>query len=296
MTRPPFSVVLGNASVHADALARLRATVEAGLPPTADDAAADALGMHAFALAADGELIGHARLSAARRIDAVRVVPDWRRRGVGSALLHSLVEQARTLGWSGLEAAGNPAARSLLGNLGFLPAATGADAAPRHQLRLDGPMAVDGLTAAVAASCAVITQARRGLWLYSRALDPGLLDAPEVVAALRRFATARHATSVQVLLQDGTAARSSDAPLLRLAQRLGSTFSFRRVSDPVDTGYPSAYLLSDRGAYYFRPTGHRYDDGETWLQGAARTRQLQREFAQVWERSPLWQEIRPLGI
>ncbi|MEE7545946.1 GNAT family N-acetyltransferase, partial [Xanthomonas sp. Kuri4-1] len=86
------------------------------------------------------------------------------------------------------------------------------------------------------------------------------------------------------------------APLLRLAQRLPSAFQLRLVDDPVDAQYPSAHLVGDGEAYYFRPSGHRYDDGETWLLGAARSRQIEQEFLQVWERSAAWTGHRALGL
>ncbi|HBK46114.1 MAG TPA: hypothetical protein DDZ67_06680 [Xanthomonadaceae bacterium] len=164
------------------------------------------------------------------------------------------------------------------------------------QRRLDGPMAVDDIHAAETATVALIVQARRDLVLYSRALDPGLLDRAPVLEALRRFATARHDKRVRVLLQDAASPQLQAAPLLRLAQRLPSVFRFRRVGDPVDASYPGAYLCNDQGGYYFRPTGSRFDEGETWLEGAARNRQLTLEFAQTWERSASWNDYRALGI
>ncbi|CAD0341132.1 hypothetical protein CFBP8129_27820 [Xanthomonas hortorum pv. gardneri] len=156
-------------------------------------------------------------------------------------------------------------------------------------------MAVENLSAALAATTGLLCAARRQVLIYTRALDPPLFDNAAALDALRRFATARHDKRVHVLVQDTASANASGSALLRLAQRLPSVFRFRAVSDPVDGSYASAYVVGD-DAYYFRPTGHRFDDGETWLSGAARSRQLEREFAQIWERSALWSEPRALGI
>src|SRR3546814_20278955 len=51
--------------------------------------------------------------------------------------------------------------------------------------RIDRPQAIDSSDAAVAATAAIIRQARRSLHVYSRELDPGLPDAPSVPQAMR---------------------------------------------------------------------------------------------------------------
>ncbi len=116
-------------------------------------------------------------------------------------------------------------------------------------------------------------QARRALAIYSRALDPGLWDAPPVMEALRRFATHRTGVQVQILLQDAAAPQHALAPLIGLAQRLPSVFGFREVQDPVDLPYAAAFVANDDHGYYYLPLGHRFD-GEAGLEHAGRARQL----------------------
>ncbi|MBB5675472.1 GNAT family N-acetyltransferase [Xanthomonas arboricola] len=272
----------------------------------ADWDALDPLSLHLALRGEDGQLIGSVRLTADRRIDRLGVLPGWRRRGLADRLLAAAVATAQQRGWPGLQTRVNTDAEAVFARLGFLPdtssdrhpasAATAGDrpGRPLHR-RLDGPMAVDDLRAALAATTGLLCAARRQVLIYTRALDPPLFDNPAVLDALRRFATARHDKRVQVLVQDTAVAGANSSAMLRLAQRLPSVFRFRAVSDPVDASYASAYVVGD-DAYYFRPTGHRFDDGETWLSGAARSRQLEREFAQIWERSALWNEPRALGI
>ena len=148
---------------------------------------------------------------------------------------------------------------------------------------------------AVAVAVAIALAARRGLWIYSRELDPGLFDAPEVVDALRRFGTAGRGNEARFLLQDASVPQRSHAPLLALAQRLPSVFLFREVVDPVDRAYPSAFIANDLGGFYFRGLGHRFD-GEADLDAPGRARQLRTEFDRVWERSRAVSEYRSLGI
>ncbi|MCF5955754.1 GNAT family N-acetyltransferase, partial [Xanthomonas perforans] len=268
--------------------------------------ALDPLSLHLAARTDDGQLIASVRLTADRRLDRLGVLPDWRRRGVADQLLAAAVDAARQHGWPGLHACPTPAAEAVFARLGFLPDAPPLSS-PEHigqahdapgtvvHRRLDGPMAVDTFTAALAATTGLLCTARRQVLIYTRALDTPLFDNAAVLDALRRFATARHDKRVHILVQDTASAAASSSAMLRLAQRLPSVFRFRAVSDPVDASFASAYVVGD-DAYYFRPTGHRFDDGETWLSGAARSRQLEREFAQIWERSALWNEPRALGI
>ncbi|MDQ7758453.1 GNAT family N-acetyltransferase [Xanthomonas sontii] len=264
----------------------------------ADAAAAlDALGDHLVARSDDGQAVGAARLGADRRIAALAVLPDWRGRGVGSALLRGLIETAQRRHWPQLELQAPAAALAFCARHGFLPPPGGvaatAEAVPLRR-RFDGAVAVEDAAMAIAASIAVLAQARRQVLIHSRMLDPGLLDDARVVEQLRRFAVAAHAKQVRVLLHDAAAPQRVGAPLLALAQRLPSVFQFREVSDPVDRSDATAYLVNDGGGYYFRGLGHRYD-GETDLLGGGRARQLRATFDRVWERARPCSELRALG-
>lgn len=155
--------------------------------------------------------------------------------------------------------------------------------------------AIENRDDAVAVAVAIIAATRRGLWIYSRELDPGLFDAPEILEALRRFGTAGRGNEARILLQDAAAPHRAHAPLLALAQRLPSVFQFREVADPVDHAYPSAFLANDASGFYFRGLGHRFD-GEADLHAPGRSRQLRAGFERVWERSRPVSEYRSLGI
>ncbi|WP_295843590.1 GNAT family N-acetyltransferase [uncultured Xanthomonas sp.] len=264
----------------------------------ADAAAAlDALSDHLVARSEDGQAVGAARLGADRRIAALAVLPDWRGRGVGSALLRGLIEQAQRRHWPQLELQAPAAALAFCARHGFLPPPGGvaatAEAVPLRR-RFDGAVAVEDAAMAIAASIAVLAQARRQVLIHSRMLDPGLLDDARVVEQMRRFAVAAHAKQVRVLLHDAAAPQRVGAPLLALAQRLPSVFEFREVSDPVDRSDATAYLVNEGGGYYFRGLGHRYD-GETDLLGGGRARQLRAAFERVWERARPCSELRALG-
>ena len=255
--------------------------------------------VHVIARAADGTPIGTGRLTPERRIGRMAVLREWRNKGVGDALLQALITQARERGWREVALNSQVDAQRFYARHGFIPGgARFMEAGIEHQpmqRKFEGASAIEHRDAAVAIVTAIITQARRGLSIYTRELDPGLFDAPEIVDALRRFGTAGRGNEVHVVLQDAATPQRALSPVIALAQRLPSVFAFRDVIDPVDRAYASAFVVNDGSGYYFRTLGHRFD-GESALDAPGRARQLREGFNRVWERSRPVTEYRALGL
>ena len=72
--------------------------VEQRVPESLEWDDADETSLHALARSASGEAIGCARLLPDAHIGRVAVLAEWRRRGVGSALLLRLIDEARARG------------------------------------------------------------------------------------------------------------------------------------------------------------------------------------------------------
>ncbi len=255
--------------------------------------------VHVIARDNIGTPIGTGRLTPERKIGRMAVLRDWRNKGVGDALLLALIAQAQQLGWREVALNSQVDAQRFYARHGFLPHGerfieAGIDHQPMRR-KLSGASAIEHREAAIAIVTAIITQARRHLCIYSRDLDPGLFDAPDIIDALRRFGTNGRGSEVHVVLQDADAPQRALAPLIGLGQRLTSVFAFREVIDPVDRAYASAFVVNDGGGYYFRTLGHRFD-GESALDGAGRARQLHEGFDRVWERSRPVTEYRALGL
>lgn len=283
-------------------LRRVREAVfieEQGVPRDLEQDALDPLCHHVIARDAGGAPIGTARLTPDHRIGRMAVLSAWRGRGVGEALLRALLAEARQRQWPAVSLHAQVDAEPFYARHGFLPEGDRFfEAGIEHQgMRrvLGGTATIAHRAEAVAITTAVIVQARRSLVIYSRALDPGLWDAPPVLDALRRFATHRTGVQVQVLLQDAATPQHALAPLIGLGQRLPSVFAFREVQDPVDLPYAAAFVANDDHGYYHRPLGHRFD-GEAGLEHAGRARQLRDEFTQMWERARPVTEFRALGL
>ena len=259
----------------------------------------DPLCIHVIARDAAGRPIGTGRLTPERKIGRMAVLPDWRGRGVGDALLLALIEQAAQRRWPELRLHAQVSALGFYAKHGFVPYGERfMEAGIEHQSmrrQTVGPTAIDTGEAAIAVTTAIVAATRRELCIYSRTLDPGLFDSPEVLEALRRLGTRRQRVEVRILLQDAGAAQRTHAPLIALAQRLSSAFGFREVIDPADRGYASAFIANDSGGYYFRTLGNRFD-GEAALDFGGRARQLADAFMPVWERARVATEFRALEI
>ena len=286
-----------------DALPELRAVRDAvfvqeqRVPVEIERDALDPACVHVLARDADGRPIGTGRLAPGGKLGRMAVLPDWRGRGVGRAMLLRLLDEARAAGLVEVNLHAQIDAEGFYATDGFLPVGERfEEAGIQHQAmrRLLGqPAAVETAAQAGAAMVGIVANTRRGLMVYSRDMDPGLLDQPDVLTALRRLAT--RSGEIRVLLQDIETPQRAHAPLIPLMQRLPSAFAVRVIDEPVDRTYPSAFVASDTGGWYFRPLGHRLE-GETQLDGAARMRQLRTVFDSAWERARPATELRALGI
>lgn len=300
MNSPAFRIEPVEYSTALEQLRAVRETVfvhEQGVPVELEWDELDPQCHHLLARDAAGQPIGTGRLTPEHRIGRMAVLAEWRGRGVGEALLDALIERARELRWHEISLHAQTSAIEFYARRGFLPLGerfmeAGIEHQSMHRL-LDQPTPVETHAQALAAVVGIVATARRRVHIYSRELDPGLLDQPEALAAFRRLGT--RGGEVQVLLQDPLTPQRALAPVIGLSQRLPSAFRFRAIDDPVDQEFPSAYVVNDLGGWYFRSLGHRID-GETQIDGAGRARQLRSSFEPVWERSRLCSEFRALGI
>ena len=128
------------------------------------------------------------RLTPERKIGRMAVLREWRGKGVGDALLSALMAQAWEMGWPAISLNAQVSAEPFYARHGFVPFGPGfEEAGIQHQAmrrNLKGPTPIENGAAAVAITTALVLQARRALVIYSRELDPGLLDNAAVLEAL----------------------------------------------------------------------------------------------------------------
>lgn len=261
--------------------------------------ALDPLSTHVIARLLDGTAVGTGRLTPDGHIGRMAVRAAWRGRGVGDALLLALVEQARLRGYADVHLNAQVSALGFYQRHGFQPEGDRfMEAGIEHQAMqrsLEGPNLIENRQDAIETTTRIIHSARRTLWIRTFTLDPGLLDAREVMDALRSFATAGRGNGIRILLFDAATPQRNQAPMLALAQRLPSVFLFRELEDPADRSDPAAWIASDAGGYYLRRLGERIE-GESELHAPARCRQLRASHNQAWERARPVSEFRTLGL
>jgi predicted GNAT family N-acyltransferase len=302
MAEPAFRVEVIDYATGVDDLRAVREPVfvqEQQVPLELEWDELDPLCVHVIARDAEKRPIGTGRLTPERKIGRMAVLPGWRGQGVGDALLLALIHEAAQRRWPELRLHSQVSALGFYVKHGFVPYCDRfMEAGIEHQSmrrQIGGPTAIETREAAVAITTAIIATTRRELCIYSRSLDPGLFDAPEILESLRRLATKRQRTDIRILLQDAGTPQRALAPLIGLGQRLSSVFAFREVIDPADRGYASAFIANDSGGYYFRTLGNRFD-GEGAVDAGGRARQLTDGFLPVWERARIATEFRVLAI
>lgn len=270
---------------------------------------------HVLARDIDGTPVGTGRLTPEHKIGRMAVLRGWRGRGVGDALLATLVDLARTLGYPQVELHAQVSALGFYEKFGFIAFGEEYDEAGiRHRsMRLPlTPMPavpqrplppvsaaalidVGSLEQARGLSLQLIAQARRRVWLYTRDLDALLYDAAPVLDAIKAFALKHREAQVRVLLHDPRTPVREGHGLITLAHRVPSRIEMRVIGEEPDTQYAGAFLAEDSGGYLFRPVGSRFE-GTADLHGPGRQRQLRDYFEQVWERALPSAELRALGL
>jgi len=237
------------------------------------------------------------------RVGLPCVVPAWRRRGVGSALLATAVRETLAHGGATPWLMAPAAWVAFCERHGFARAAGTSAAAPIEQLTLIDPSALLpadlgsrylGVTGgrlrltqtahAALAVTALAAQAQNRLDLLSHDLEPALYDRVPFLAAVRRLALARMGrVPVRVLLVDAAPAVRRGHRLIELARQLSSDVQIRAVPEHcAERG--DRFLLADDSGYCLTP----FHDPQAWrvdFASGIETRRLRAGFARIWEQA-----------
>lgn len=280
--------------------------------------------VHVIARDEQGLPIGTARMLEDGTIGRMAVLREWRRKGVGSALLKKLMEIARGRGQTDVTLAAQLQAMNFYKHHDFVAEGpTFMDADIPHRLmrraldditapkvetaaeagidlsrcklgETSGPIHLSTREENRAAALRLVEQGERSLHLLTRNLDPVLYDNEPFIDAVRRLAIYSPRTKVFILLQDPTEVVMRGHRIVELARRISSHIFINRACEDDQTGTES-YLIVDQTGLIYRPNSSRYE-GTVDFHAPGQCRQLLKQFENAWERSQPEPELRRLHI
>jgi predicted GNAT family N-acyltransferase len=266
-------------------LRRVREAVfveEQGVPLEMEWDDDDIMAYHLVALDRQQQPIGTARLLGSGQIGRMAVLPEWRGRGVGAALLARLTEQAETTGQTKLFLHAQTEAEGFYAKAGFTPVGKvffEADIPHRKMVRrrdgeiIEEEAAIDLDLPILGESndlfhlhneddhlihaAGMLRQAKRDLAIFSHDLDPEVFDQLPFLEAFKTLALRSRFSRIRVLIQDNTLILQRGHRLVELAQRLPSVIEIRKPSDDF-IDHPENFLLVDDCGYLHRknPDSH----------------------------------------
>lgn len=317
ITDPGFLIELADWSNESDR-ARLRAVrdavfiIEQRVPEALEWDELDATSQHVIALdSGSRDPVGCGRLTPLRTIGRMAVVASWRQRGVGTALMRTLLEQARVRGMLSVTLHAQTHALAFYGAFGFVPngpeyleagiphqdmrASIATPDAPDRSAKVVERHAIDSIDEARGFLDRIASQARHRVSIFSLDGDPPLLDRLSFMTEIQRVALSGRGASVRVLLRDTARMARDGHRLLELSRRLSSFVEIRRV-DLDESGLDDdAFVLDDLGGVYWQPRSDS-THAEGSLHDPNRAAALRNRFEHHWHRAQPDTALRRLAL
>lgn len=261
--------------------------------------------------------IATARLLPSGQIGRMAVIPEYRGKGVGRALLLAVLASSKALSHPTPFLHAQTHALDFYSASGFT--AEGPEfmdaGIPHRNMRLDQWPALPEPPAAWPVlgedsgyhfiqaeplayqlhAWLLASQSRRQLRLYSPNLDHTIFNHPALQDAFSALARAGRQSRIRIILRDPRPAIARSHRLVELARRLSSTIEIRRAPPREEDGPDNSYLLADDRGLLWLPekTEQR---GYAHYNYPARVRELGNAYEQLWEQSESEPELRILGI
>lgn len=143
-------------------------------------------------------------------------------------------------------------------------------------------------------SIKMLTQCRRKLQILSELLDPVLYEQPSFVNAVSQLARSGSQVEIQILVKDFRPAIESGHKLIKLAQRLSSKISLKKMTqEPQNT--EMAFMICDQSGLLYQNDKRVYQ-GFANYHAAPEIKSLREEFLYLWERAEIEKELQLLHI
>ncbi|MBW0146547.1 GNAT family N-acetyltransferase [Marinobacter arenosus] len=294
---------------------------EQNVPPELEWDDTDEIADHYLAVLPDNTPVGVARLFSTLgetgHIGRMAILPGFRGRGIGEALLHHLISEAAGH-FDELRLSAQEHAISFYQRSGFHVCSSPYDDAgiPHVDMRCLSPELVaceiDQRTAPmilgedsetwlfsnehhmVSLMDSMVGQAGQRLWLYDRFLDHDLYDRHrfrELVSALARM---HRLSDIRLLIHDDKPLVKRRHQLVELMRRLPSRIELRLVNDdyPVDD---QPFLLADRSGVLYRHDFYK-PEGFAKFSDGGRVKLLGENFQRMWDTGRSSLELRELPL
>ena len=137
-------------------------------------------------------------------------------------------------------------------------------------------------------------QARRSIRIFTRDLDPGIYDRGDFVAACKRLAIRSRFSRIEILAFESQHIIRKGHRMVELARALSSRIEIRRPEKEYKK-HLQTFITFDEKAYIYRSHSDRYE-GVANYYDPRETRELEKLFKEIWQRSHVDTEMRSLNI
>lgn len=310
-TDPGFRIDTADWERDGDDLRSVRKVVfidEQRVPPDMEWDGEDGASLHLLARDYRGRPIGTARLMPSGQIGRMAVLPAWRGRGVGRALLERMLREVDGRGVARPFLHAQQTAVAFYERFGFVCQGKPFDEAgiPHRSMArqtagesvlgvTEGIQRLAGLESQRAAIDLMMEQAERHLCLLTTNLEGPLYDRRPVVDAVRRLAL-RHPERLPVrilVLDPGVSVRRGHR-LIELSRHLSSAIEMRTPADEQDDLEQLFLLVDDAGWVERRPVDEEAMVAD--FSDALGVRHRLHLFDGLWERAHPPLELRRLHL
>ncbi len=119
-----------------------------------------------------------------------------------------------------------------------------------HTANRDARIVIDSLTQLITETTQLIDSAKRTIQIYSRGLDPRILNNREIEKQFIRFIKKSRASKIQILIADEQLLRGVDHRIVALAQRFSSYVEIKVIPRDYHDNPFGFYLVDDRSMIY----------------------------------------------
>ena len=158
----------------------------------------------------------------------------------------------------------------------------------------NGSYRIDTLSQLVEQTEQLLTTAKKKVQIYTRDLDPRILNSRTIEAILSKFVRSSRFARVEILIVDEKNLQGVDHRLVSLAQAFSSYISIRLIPKDYHENYFAFYLIDGRKIIY-RPLSERFES-EYQQVPSSLIKQKTKYFDELWQKASPASALRALHL